>query len=454
VLGLTKTFVLDADTTILGGSMTQSQNVREHMAKLLEFKRAPLYALRKSTATSIITTTGKLIRPLPASQTTVRGPHPPLSLLDEIDEMDYDIYQAALGQAMEQINSRGEVIGEYIVASSTWQNPEGTMTKVIDDARDKGMPIFTWCWRELLRENGGWMTQAFINRKKQAVTAAMWHTEYELNEPAGQDRAVDLDKVEDYFVVYPEPIHHVLRGDDEEWVWEEWEPNGEYHVGADWAKNVDKTVIVVIRTDGPCRRVVYLRRVNKRPYPMMIGWFDETCAKYHAQGYHDSTGLGNVVHDFSEAASADGSQVKGFDFRQQKKRTEMLLDYIVDFEHGAYLLPRSIPSQAEDTNKGLTPFYRAHRNVTNEMVFAPSKWDAHLPDDFAAMAMAHRSAGKVPNVTAQGVPKGPSPEPRKVEKQFSPPDAQQSWTEMGGVTVVDERYDDLGTFWISPGVES
>jgi hypothetical protein len=167
-----------------------------------------------------------------------------------------------------------------------------------------------------------------------------------------------------------------------------------------------------------------------------------------------TTGLGNVVHDFSEAASADGSQVKGFDFRQQKKRTEMLLDYIVDFEHGAYLLPRSIPSQAAGHQQGPHAVLPGAPQRHQRDVFAPSKWDAHLPDDFAAMAMAHRSAGKVPNVTAQGVPKGPSPEPRKVEKQFSPPDAQQSWTEMGGVTVVDERYDDQGTFWISPGVES
>ena len=35
VLGLTKAFVLDVDVTILGGSMTQSLNVREHMRKLM-----------------------------------------------------------------------------------------------------------------------------------------------------------------------------------------------------------------------------------------------------------------------------------------------------------------------------------------------------------------------------------------------------------------------------------
>lgn len=35
---------------------------------------------------------------------------------------DEEIYMASLGQAMEQMNSHGEIVGEYIVASSTWQN--------------------------------------------------------------------------------------------------------------------------------------------------------------------------------------------------------------------------------------------------------------------------------------------------------------------------------------------
>jgi hypothetical protein len=83
----------------------------------------PTYALRKNTATAITPPPAGKLKPLPASQTTVRGPHPPLQLLDEVDEMEDEDLQAALGQAMEQINSRGKVIGEYIVASSTWQNP-------------------------------------------------------------------------------------------------------------------------------------------------------------------------------------------------------------------------------------------------------------------------------------------------------------------------------------------
>ena len=84
VLGLTKAFVRDVDVTILGGSMTQSLNVREHMRKLMAHPNAPGYAMAKDQATLIQMQTGKAIKPLPASQTTVRGPHPPLQLLQPL----------------------------------------------------------------------------------------------------------------------------------------------------------------------------------------------------------------------------------------------------------------------------------------------------------------------------------------------------------------------------------
>jgi hypothetical protein len=122
VLGLVKAFVMDVDVTILGGSMTQSKNVAEHMAKLMSYKNAPTFAMEKRTATELRLLTQRTIRPLPASQTTVRGPHPPLQLLDEVDEMELSIYDASMGQAMEQDNHWGQTVPEYIVASSTWQN--------------------------------------------------------------------------------------------------------------------------------------------------------------------------------------------------------------------------------------------------------------------------------------------------------------------------------------------
>lgn len=429
-LGLTKTFVADADCTILGGSIWQSQNVRDHMSKMFRHKNAPTFAVRRDITTMIESTTRKTIKPLPASETSVRGPHPPLQLLDEIDEMDYKLYQSALGQAMEQLNSRGEIVGEYIVASSTWQNPIGTMTTVIDDARKKGLPVFTWCWRELIKSETnpyGWMTQRFIDTKRKAVSAEMWRTEYELNEPSGTSRAFDLTAVETYFQHYAEPIfeEHLPGDNDDTWIWEHPVPSGEYAAGADWAKEQDKTVLAVIRTDVFPRRLVALRRMNRMKYPIMTAAFSELVRKYHAVAQHDKTGVGNALNDFLDDDAAKGFVMVG------RQRAQMFTDYISDFEHGAYVLPRDVE-----------PFYRGHRGATVADVFAPHKWDEHTPDDVVAMAMAHRAAGKAPTAgdgELVGVHRDDS-QIRDVDKPFHVlPDTPRT---DGIVTVVDERYGD------------
>jgi hypothetical protein len=699
ILGLTKTLVDDVDTTILGGSMTQSQNVATHMSDLLHFKRAPVHALKGGridkgvTATQITTSTGRRIRPIPASQTTVRGPHPPLSLLDEVDEMEWPIYEAAMGQAMEQVNSRGETIGEYIVASSTWQHPDATFTRVMEHARKKGLPIYTWCWRELL-EPHGWMTKRFIDQKRQAVTEEMWrclptdepvqtrrgdvviqdiqegdevwtrqgwrevtalvrqhdrriytvstddgrfyratsnhkaatpdgwtetgflrvgdtlltadpphgltlagpavsmpavvdgglqrttvavdaevasvvevplagviatadghqvaeldaagdvtgvvhghvvwqrsvprevgqpvgvvdtahladsvavlgdgsspdpaaistdlranedvglqvartgtchvvsvsvsedteptwdisvdgtheftvrgivvhNTEYELNEPSGTSRAFDLTKLEECFTTYPPALDYTENGeDDQEWLWEEPQPNASYAVGADWAKEVDKTVIVCIRYDVHPRRIVYLRRVNRQSYPNMIGSFDKIIKKFNAVGLHDKTGLGNVVHDFSDVM--ESGEVGGFNFSDRRKRSQMLLGYITDVEHGGYALPRGDTSTA---GQYLGAFHRAHRATTTvdvygtHMAVAPAG-KHHLPDDVAAMGLAHRAAGRIPT-TLQAAEVPLDTAPRKVDRPFhtKPFDDDQYLLAGPDVTIVDDRYE-------------
>jgi hypothetical protein len=392
ILGLTRSLIQDCDVTILGGSMTQSQNVRDHMTKLMANKHAPRYAIKRDIATLLELHTGKQLKPLPASQTTVRGPHPPLQLLDEIDEMDWDIYEASLGQAMEQMNVRGELVGEYIVASSTWQNPEGTMTRVIEDARAKGKPVFTWCWRELLkteRNPSGWMSTRFIEQKRKTVSEQMWHTEYDLNEPSGASRAFDLDKIDKFFVPYNAPVHEAHKLDDDVWTWERHVPTAQYAIGVDWAKEVDKTVICVVRYDVHPYRLAKLIRVNRRGYDYMVGLVNKAMTEYHAIGMHDATGVGNGVNDFLDDA---GGRLHKF-VMIGRKRSEFLVDYITAFEHGHYSLPAGGGSSqlAAGSSDPLTVFKRMHRATTVADVFAPGKWDAHLPDDVCAMAMAHRA---------------------------------------------------------------
>jgi hypothetical protein len=435
VLGLTKAFVRDVDVTILGGSMMQSLNVREHMRKLMAYENAPAYAMAKDQATLIGMTTGKTIKPLPASQTTVRGPHPALQLLDEVDEMEWDIYNASLGQAMQQKNVHGEVIDEYIVASSTWQNPEGTFTQVIENAREKELPVFTWCWRELLEANGGWMSQRFVDNKRKTVSAQMWHTEYDLNEPSAGSRAFDLDKVEKYFVDYPDTIDelHEGNGDHDMYLWEKPAVNGLYAVGADWAKEKDKTVICVVRYDCEPRRLVKLTRVNRRPWPDMIDMFNTDTQDYQAVSQHDGTGIGNVVNDYLSSDLTRKFVMNG------RPRTQMLLDYITDFEHGAYELP-IIGQNLEHPGVVTNPLYRAHRAVTVSDVYAPGQWNSHLPDDIAAMGLAHRALKNMPSPTRHDGMVSKDIRPRDVDARFHVHPTQDALVSAGGVTIVDERY--------------
>lgn len=452
VLGLVKAFVMDVDVTILGGSMTQSKNVAEHMAKLMASPNAPTFAMEKRTATELRLHTQRSIRPLPASQTTVRGPHPPLQLLDEVDEMEMEIYDASMGQAMEQKNHWSETVGEYIVASSTWQNPEGTFTEVIDRARRNGKPVFTWCWRELL-EPHGWMSARFIESKRTTVSAQMWKTEYELNEPSGASRAFDLDALERVFVPYPKPLMRVDKGDEENvWIWERPATNGMYVVGADWAKEQDHTVIVVMRIDVKPYRVVKLTKINRRPYPVMIGLFNRDVVAYHAiGGTHDRTGLGNVVDDYVDF----GDMVEGFTM-VGRPRTQLLLDYITAVEHDDYSLPSGeILGEVNEAgqpavDEQLAKVKRAHRGTTVADVYAPGKWNSHLPDETSAFALAHRAASRSPLPTTESSGVSRDDTPRGVDKGFHAVPQLQGQVS-GAVTIVDERDGDPFSLLVGGG---
>ena len=400
ILALTKAILLDMDVTLLGGSMAQSENVHEHVKNLLAQPGAPRHVITKAIDSEVRTINGTTIRPLPASQKTVRGPHPNMTLLDEIDEMDYDIYSAAMGQAMSKTNSRGEVIPEYVVASSTWQNPQGTFTKLKEQAEREGLPVYAFCYRENLKPHG-WMDPEFIERKRSVVPAEMFRVEYELGEPSGTSRAFDMDAVDRNFVEMDEVENSVKVG-DELYIFEEPVLDGVYAAGADWAKEEDWTVIVVLRTDTKPARCVYFRRMQRRPYPYMIDQFSHAVRTYQASAYHDATGLGNVVHDLIEESTSVRKMVM-----VGRDRVQMLTDFIANFEHDAYTLPRQTRAYHEFRYCSVDDIYNTGTSSR-----------AHLPDTVAAFALAHRAHERMaaPPHRGAGVPKDPTP--RKVDARF------------------------------------
>lgn len=424
LLAMTKAALLEINVTLLGGSMAQSNNIHEHVESLLLYPNAPTHAISNQIKTELGMFAGNWIRPLPASQKTVRGPHPQMTLLDEIDEMERKIYDAAMGQAMAKPNARGIKVGEMVVASSTWQNPIGTFQSVKEEADSKGMPVRTWCWREVV-EPHGWMDGAFIERKRLSVPAEMFRVEYDLGEPAGGSRAFDLEKLNEAFVPM-QPISKREAGDDSTWVFAEWDHRATYAAGADWAKERDKTVIAVVRTDVYPRRTVYLRRMNRRPWPMMIKAFDDACERYQAVSANDATGIGNVVNDFIEGSSNKVQMVGA-------KRIQLLNEYIVAVEQGTYRLPRD------------TPAYVMHKATTVDDVYGlQSSSINHVPDDVVAFAMAHRAAERqAPPASAQGVEHSDAPPKQFRDFHVVPEDSR-----MVGEVIApsQQRYEDEGVF--------
>jgi hypothetical protein len=128
-------------TRILGGSLAQSQQIYN---ALRDFDRAQPghMAYTKTHATY---ENGSDVSILAASSTSVRGPHIPTLRLDEIDEIDPDIRESAVGMCM----ARGGVPAS-ISMTSTWHRLGGPMAGLIDRARAGEFPFWSFCAFEVL----------------------------------------------------------------------------------------------------------------------------------------------------------------------------------------------------------------------------------------------------------------------------------------------------------------
>lgn len=380
ILGITKAFMLGTDVNILGGSINQSANVHEAMRNALDSENAPRDMIVAEGANLISLSNKAKIRPLTASQKTVRGPHPPFLLLDEIDEMDQKILDAAQGQPLPQKNWLGIVNRPYTVMCSTWQNPQGTFTEMKRRWDEKGRPMKTWCYKCTSNPIDGWLDQQTINEKKEEINAEMWRVEYELGEPSIGNRAFDSDAIERMFndPLYPfAPIFEKTSKDFEEYVFEDPKADGQYIVAADWAQAKDFTVISVWRIDradiGPIN-CVYYARLNRRPYPFMIKMFNDATRKYQAEAIHDATGLGNVITDLVDIR-ARGFQMIG------AKRSGMLSEYVAAVENDRVRCPK-IPTA-----------YAAHKYAQVGDLYSAAQ-EFHLPDEVCSFALAFKHARK------------------------------------------------------------
>jgi hypothetical protein len=360
-LGLTEAVTLKGDVNILGGSGLQSKRVHDYQQRFWLRKSAPkslLLSDPKKMKTDLIW--GNSIQALLASQNSVRGPHVPRLRLDEIDEMSLDIFDAAMGQtmAMDQVPAQ-------TVASSTHHNALGTMTEVLKRAAEKGWPVHMWCYRETVKPHG-WLDPDEVVRKKGETTKLQWDVEYELGEPSHESRAIMTEAVEAMF----DKKLGVFDGGVQQYI--EIEPPVEgaaYATGGDWARDVDWTIIVTLRTDVFPLRVVAFLRTGRRPWPSMVRAFDDRVDRYGGAACHDATGLGTVIDDYMKS-DAEGVVMTG------KDRDALFTDYILAIEKGEIECPFITFMEGE------------HKYATVDDLYG----SGHPPDTIVAGAMAYRAS--------------------------------------------------------------
>lgn len=356
LLGHCEADTLNADVTILGGSGEQAARVLEYLQTWA--------GNEQNTKRRTIYSGGGRVTALMASTKSARGPHPQRMRLDEVDEMDLLIFDAAMGQPMS-----GRGVAKQTVMSSTHHYPDAAMTEVLKRAAENGWPVYEWCWRESSAPPDGWLSEAEIESKRAEVTAAMWAAEYDLQEPSPEGRAILPEMVAACFRKELGQFDGALG----EYV--EIEPplpGATYAHGADWAKSKDYTVLDTFRTDvRPFRRVAWVR-LGRMPYPLMIAEFDKRVVRYPGSGAHDATGLGDVVNDY-QTAGAEGVKLRG------QVRTDLFSRYITAIENGEIESPLIRYCESE------------HKYATNDDLYGAG----HPPDSFVAGALAYRAAAGI-----------------------------------------------------------
>ena len=379
-----------ADVNILGGSGEQSKNELSHLGKFwTHYAAKGMQELLRDdpTRSEQRLVYGNMIKALMASQTSVRGPHPQLLLLDELDEMRQDIFEAALGQPLPEHNILPQTIG-----ASTRQYTDGTMAYAMELGKEKGWGFYEWCYRESMgtadfdwvridgkwrikfhegeRPATGWLHPATVEATRNRIPDAMWQAEFECNEPSPESRAIMPDAVR---AMFRRELGEFKGAIGEAIEIEQPTPGARYSTGADWAKKKDYTVIATYRTDTRPRKLVAFIRLQREEWPAMIAEFDKRVKRYGGACAHDATGIGDVVGDVMKSKPEDV-------ILTGRTKSDMLTEYVSAVEAGEYECPFIDFMEAEHRMASRADLYSSASEETGRH---------HLPDSICAAALAH-----------------------------------------------------------------
>jgi hypothetical protein len=369
-LSMAEAITLGAGVTLLGGSLKQSQQAHQYMrgaegmaGKFWRWPKAPRHLLRaEPTLTKTTLGNDGWIQALAASAKAVRGPHPQRLRGDEIDEMSPAVWDDAQGQAKDDASRH---IKAQVVACSTLHHADGTMMRELRMATERHWPIYEWCYKETMAK-GGFVTLEEVARKKASVTRQQWDVEFELQEPAVENRAIDSEAVDLAF----DPKRGMYDGGLGEGILlEAPDENARYATGADWGQKLDRTIIWTIRHDVRPARLVAFTHVAREAWPDMIALFNAQVQRFPGTACHDMTGIGNVIDAYLEVRT-EGVSLVGL------KRTNLFREWIAALESGDFIAPR------------IEYTWREHKYCTNDMLFG----SGHPPDSFVGAALAWRAA--------------------------------------------------------------
>lgn len=364
---------MDQRVNIMGGSQDQSKNVQQYIKGIhenvrgfwWEWRFAPKWLLAPSSDTEQRFTNKGAVKALSHSQTHARGGHPKLLMLDEADEMQKTVVDAALGQAQSALTETANT-----VIGSTHHNVDGTMTWLLEElAIENEWPIMEWCYLENHVDNGGWLDDEAIERKKKTMSAERWRVEVEMQEPAPENRTFTEEQLELIFdKAWGEMMVDIPDVEGFEYRFIQPAYGGDFVTGADWGRTHYTCIHTFRESDSGPDQLAAWNYLRLGDWPAKINLYNERMRDYGGKGKHDQTGIGDVIQGFIDP----GVNSVGFFFNNVTERAEIFNLYVMAGMDGDYTLPM-IPR-----------LFKVMSRLTNDHVY----YGKHPPDEFVAGALA------------------------------------------------------------------